>query len=211
MRLFIKKSDYHIDIVNSITSFIIDNNIVYRELALNFNENIEIYDNEVFVELDKKTLVVYNPFQIELNEKKMIATMYKELQNNIHDEERIVLSNIENNFLQLVEKLSLEIDFPINYNESIDMNKLFQSFDVKFQTPEPENYLELVVSYLRLCSNLLKIKYIFSFGLLQLLSKDEIKLLQKELELMDLLLVDFSTSTSLNKNVYYVDKDWFIV
>ena len=211
MRLIIKKTDHFVDLNSNITAINIENGRIYRELALNFNENIEIYDGDNLIDITKMASIISNPFQISLNEKKMLISMYKDLNSDIHDEERILVSKIEQSFIEFMDKLVMDIDYPIDYNETVDTTKLFQAFEVKFQEVDTSNYIELLISYIKLCVILCKSRLIFTFNLLSLLSIEEYELFLKEIELMDVYIVDFGMFKCDNINVHYIDSDWFII
>ncbi|MCR4661804.1 MAG: type II-A CRISPR-associated protein Csn2 [Clostridia bacterium] len=211
MRLFIKKSDYYIDIDSSITAFEIKDSIIFRELSFNLFNNVELYENDNFINLEKSSTIIYNPFQITLNEKKLLNYLYKDLISKIKDDDRKYFLNIENNFFSLMDDIIENIDYPIEYSDSTDFTKLFQSFDVKFKEGDVDNYLELLVSYLKICNILLKVKYVFSFNLLNLLSKKEQNLLMKELDIIGVILIDFSISSEKDIMLHYVEDDWFTI
>ena len=139
--------------------------------------------------------------------------MYKDLEKEINDDDRIYIQKIESECFNLLENLLINYDYNFEYSESIDINKLFQALDIHFPSIEYSNYLELVVNYFKLYSKYCKTKIVSSFGLLDLLSNDEISLLEKELEYIELILLDISYIGNLNKNenAFIIEEDWCII
>lgn len=181
----------------------------YRNFAQNVLENIifSIDNNEV--DLNKYGLIIYDPFNIDLNDKKLIGLLYKKLEKNIFEEEKIIIGNIEQECLKLFELLSLKINTPIDYNNNIDYSKLFSSFEIKIL--QPSNYLEKLLQYLSLITEIFHTKLIISFGLLPLLTKEEINLLDKELIQFGLSLIDIQYHKDDDRETLYIEEDWCII
>ena len=135
--------------------------------------------------------------------------MYKKLEKSIRDEERRFIADIEKSSLCLFEKLALVSDIPIDYNDTFDFNRFFSAFDVKIM--EPEDYLDKIVRYIRLSCEILHTKLFVSFGLLALLDKAEIDLLNKELNQYDVSLLDVFFNEKSNIETLYIDTDWCII
>lgn len=212
-KIFIETLNQLIEFDSSIKSLKFNNQLNYRELSFNLFDNFTFSIDNNTIDLNKNSLIIYNPFEIDLNEKKLLTSMYKELEKEINDDDRIYIQKIESECFNLLENLLINYDYNFEYSESIDINKLFQALDIHFPTIEYSNYLELIVNYFKLYSKYCKTKIVISFGLLDLLSNDEISLLEKELEYIELILLDISYIGNLNKNenVFIIEEDWCII
>ena len=212
-RILINPINEVIDFNNSIKSIKFNNQLNYRELCFNLIENITFSIDNNIVDLNKNSLIIYNPFEINLNEKKLLTSMYRELEKETNENHLLELQSIEREIIKLLEDVSIEYDFQLEYSDSIDVNKLFSSFNVQFPNIVYSNYLELIVNYFKLYNKYCKTKVIISFGLLSLLSQEEIILLEKELEYIDLILLDISYIGNLNKieETFVIDEEWCII
>ena len=185
----------------------------YRQISFNLFNELIYSENDVILDLNKCSLIIYNPFQISLNEKKLITGMYKELEKNIKDDEKKIIQKIEEYSFNLFDDLSLNVDYQFEYNEEIDVGKLFQTFNIRFPEIDYSNYLELLTNYMKLNSIFNKSKVIISFGLISLLNDEEALLLEKELAYNDLILLDiFYIDDNVNENKdLFIDDDWCII
>lgn len=212
-RILINLINEVIEFNNSIKCIKFNNQLNYRELCFNLLDNLTFsIDNNIY-DLNKISLIIYNPFEIDLNEKKLLNSMYKELEKEINENNIISLQKIEGECINLLEELSINYDYQYEYSDSIDISKLLSAFNVQFPDIVYSNYLELVVSYFKLYNKYCKTKVIISFGLLDLLSNEEIVLLEKELSYLDLILLDISYIGNMNKieETFVIDEDWCII
>ncbi len=191
-----------------------NNQLNYKEISLNLVNEIIFSINDSTVDLEKYGLIIYNPFQISLNDKKIITAMYKELEKNCHNENNIALiQQIESKSFELFNNLLLDFDYTFEYNEEIDLIKLFSSFNLKFPEVEYSNYVELLTNYIKLNSTFNKSKIVVSFGTLSLLSKEELILFEKELAYNDIAMLDISYvgDRIIENKDLVIDEDWCII
>lgn len=209
-KIFLRQSNYLIEFGDSnIKTIRFNDSKAYRLFSLNVFSSIIFSINNEEVDLEKYGMIIFNPFQLDLNEKKFLNLVFKKLEKNIHDEERRFIADIEKASLSLFEKLALASDIPIDYNDTFDFNKFFSAFDVKIM--EPEDYLEKIVRYIRLSCEIFHTKLFISFGLLALLDNDEIDLLNKELIQYDVSLLDVFYNEKSSLETLYIDTDWCII
>ena len=209
-KIFLRQSNYLIEFGDSnIKTIRFNDSKAYRLFSLNVINSIIFSINNEEVDLEKYGMIIFNPFQIDLNEKKFLNLVYKKLEKSIRDEERRFIADIEKSSLCLFEKLALVSDIPIDYNDTFDFNRFFSAFDVKIM--EPEDYLDKIVRYIRLSCEILHTKLFVSFGLLALLDKAEIDLLNKELNQYDVSLLDVFYNEKSNIETLYIDTDWCII
>ncbi len=209
-KIFLRQSNYLIEFGDSnIKTIRFNDSKAYRLFSLNVFNSIIFSINNEEVDLEKYGMIIFNPFQLDLNEKKFLNLVFKKLEKNIRDEERCFIADIEKASLSLFEKLALSSDIPIDYNDTFDFNKYFSAFDVKIM--EPEDYLEKIVRYIRLSCEIFHTKLFISFGLLALLDNAEIDLLNKELIQYDVSLLDVFYNEKSSLETLYIDTDWCII
>lgn len=189
----------------------IENKDLYRNLCFNLLSTLTFSINNEIVDINKKGIVLFNPFEIKLNDKKFLNHLYKKMESNINDECLIELNNIEMNSMKLFEYLSMKSDCDITYNHKIDFSKFLASFDLKFDENEDITYIELLSRYCKLVKELLKVDLIFCYGLSNVLKEDELLELNYLLSQLDLNIIDiiFGNNDAIKDVV--VDKDWCII
>lgn len=208
-KIFFKPLDYKFDVEKEISIISIENPILYRLLSLNIYDNIIYSINDIVMDLNKHGLVILNPFNITLNETKLLKYLYKDLEKELINNEIEDLSVIETYLLNIMEKLSINTSIPIEYNETIDINKLLNSLNIKYK--ECDNYLETLVYYIKLTNEISQNTIIISFGLLFLLENNEIELLKKELSILNINLIDIQFNSQNNLKDVIIDTDWCLL
>lgn len=185
----------------------------YRQLTFNINDEIVFSINNEIFDISKFGLIIQNPFCISLNEKKLLNSLYKELEEKITNSSIVKLNEIEKESFEMLNNLLNDVDYPFEYEEKANISKLLLAFDVKFPEINYSNYLNFICDYFKLYSIYCKTKIIIFFGLLSLINDDEIKLLEKELLYNDLVLIDISyCDEELKKeNDLTIDDDWCII
>lgn len=207
----------HIDCLNDVIEF--DNAIKrikvrsskdFKHISFNLLNEITIsIDNDIVD--NKNVLIIYNPFEINLNDKKFLNNIYKELESNINDEEKRKLHNIELAAYDFFDDLKYISTISFEYNPEIEITKLFSAFNLSI--PQDNNYLELITSYFILNERYCKTKFIISFGLTSLLDSNDINLLEKELAYNDLVLLDiiYVGNEDYTKIDLTIEEEWCII
>lgn len=212
-KIFIESINKLIVFDKTIVSLKFDSPINYRNISFNVLNNLTYSEDNNIFDLNKYSLIIYNPFQIELNERKLVNAMYKTLEKTLTNDDNMLLNEIERISFTIFDNLLQNTDFSFEYDININTQSLFQAFNISFPKVEYNNYLELISTYFKLYSKFNKTKIIISFGLLSLLEKEEIVALEKELDYDNLVLIDISYNgnNKINEKDLYIDEDWCII
>ncbi len=210
-QFFIKSINSLVKMDDYIEEISIEDSANYRNIYFKLLDEIIYSENNNVIDIEKKGLIIRNPLDLNLNEKKLINALYKELNHSLNDVNKLIFNEIESKLMELVDYLSSDFDYSIDYNNEIDINKLFSSIDVRFNEIEFDNYLEMLVQFIKIYNSVLSIKCVVSFGLFSILSKNEIELLKKEIKSMDLTLLNFECKSKTNVKSLIVDSDYCII
>lgn len=210
-QFFIKSINSLVKMDDYIEEISIEDSVNYRNIYFKLLDEIIYSENNNVIDIEKKGLIIRNPLDLNLNEKKLINALYKELNHSLNDENKLIFNEIESKLMGLVDYLSSDLDYSIDYNNEIDINKLFSSIDVRFNEIEFDNYLEMLVQFIKIYNSVLSIKCVVSFGLFSILSKNEIELLKKEIKSMDLTLLNFECKSKTDVKSLIVDSDYCII
>lgn len=189
----------------------VENTKLYREMCLNPYDSFIYTENKNEIDLSKNSLILINPYKLDLNDKKIITSLYKKIEHHFDDDCKEYIMQIEKYLMLILEKISVELDTPIDYDESIDISKLLSSINVKVKEPENNEYLDILVSYIKAYQEIYKIKVVISYALTYVLEEQEIKYLDKELKYNDLELLDILPKKKVTNNICIVDEDWCIL
>ena len=173
------------------------------------DENIVYSVDDKPEKIDKKVLKIFNPFQININDTKIVKALYKKLENIVRYKLNEKLNIVEKNFLSFMDELAIDEDVMVEYEQDVDVLKLFSAFGISYKVSD--NYLENLVNYIKVYNELFNNSLVISFGLLNLLSDDEILLLTKELQFLDLNLIDITYNSNHNIKDLIIDQDWCII
>lgn len=208
-KIFIEPINYLMILDKYVKRVILEDSKLYQMISLELEKNVVYSINDKVEILEKKALLLYNPFQINLNETKLLKSLYKKLENEIRVKFSQKLNIIENSLLNFFDDLTMDEVIPVEYNEDVDIQKLFSSFGMCYKSSD--NYLERLVNYIKVYNEVFGNTIIISFGLLNLLNKEEVLLLEKELQYLNINLIDISF---VNKNIekdLIIDDDWCII
>ena len=89
----------------------------YRQLAFNINDEIVFSINNEIFDISKFGLIIQNPFCISLNEKKLLNSLYKELEEKITNSSIVKLNEIEKESFEMLNNLLNDVDYPFEYEE----------------------------------------------------------------------------------------------
>ena len=170
----------------------------YREFCYNIGNSI-IYSINNEEENCSNILFIKDPMNIDINNKKILTALYKKIIQYIDLNLKEHISLIENEIFKLLDELIYQTNYELYYDGEIDINKILGMYQLSLKQNKDNNYLEFLVNYIKL-----------SFGLIKILTKNELELLKKELKLLNISLVDIIIETTNLSRISYlnVDSEW---
>ena len=182
-KIFIKPLNRLCDFDDKLLVIKFEDPIIYREFTFDIINNLNYSENNSIIDLEKYGNVIYNPYDLNLTEKKLVNALYSILQNNIKDNEIKIINEIEKNLIELLNVLFQKVSVPFEYNEGIDVSKLFLSIGVRYPIVSKASYFENLLLYIKIYVEVLYIKCFITLNLTNLLSSEEqnkLKLYLKE-------------------------------
>lgn len=196
-RLKIKgiEKEFHIENGN-VYDIQIESNTFYHQLVLGLiNEDSDMFSlSENFNSLDfqKECLFISDILTISPNNKKILNALYKRIQEKfLTNENKELLLNINEKFLSLLEQISLDVNLETDYLTDISINDVLSLYKFSFKEGE-EDFLNKIITYIKANQEIKKLSTIITLNFLPLLKENEILLLQKELELLNLTMINFN-------------------
>ena len=197
---------YNLEIENS--NFFIE---VVNAIFENDNEKLLYMSNNELKDFNKNSLFVYDIFSSEINSKKTISSLYKKINDKIvSNEEKLDLLKINTLSLELLQKIANKLDVCTNFEDEIDIIQFLSLYKFIYE----EDNTTLFNKFIDLIKANLEIKdfsFIITINILSLFSDENIRLLKKELEYMNMTLINIEHINRIDKNndVYRViiDKD----
>lgn len=210
-KMFIKPINSLIEFDKPIIQIIFENNVDFRNFIENIEDNVIYSENDESLELNKKTIIINNIYNIDINDKKNITFLYKNIVNQLSEKQKESFDKINNELLNVIKDINNTNDYGIDFEDSFDITKILNLYQVKFCLDE-QNYLGKLAKYIEITSSVSKINTFISFSLIRILSEEEVNLLVKELSLSKINLIDFDFQNSKKEIKYYeIDEDWCII
>jgi CRISPR-associated protein, csn2 family len=204
---------------NTIYTLVFENKIYYREIILELlrqHKGLEgsfvLSEQNKEITFDKYSYFISDLFNIDINNKKVLtkvyAKLYKQVEEDIIEYNKLI-SQIKEYFESLIFNNSLDLE----QDEEIDIMSLLKLGNLKIHLEE-NNYLEKMIKYMKVLSDLCGAKVIFLVGLHSIFDNEEMKKFYKEICLNKINIVNIETQQLNNHSdqdykelVYIFDKD----
>lgn len=208
-KLFVREINELVVLDKPLVSIRFTDPVAYRNFIFNLDDNLILSINDSQVNFQTKSLIINNPLNIEINDKKTLTSLYKKLTYRISDNIRKQIAKVENDIFDLIEMISMESDCMLEYSDSFDIVKILQMYQVAIKEVEKENFLEFILTYIKINFELNNYCIVLSFGLTQLLTEEEIIILKNELAINQICIVDFYFNNN-NPQIDYltIDNEW---
>lgn len=151
-------------IINDIKKYVVDGEII---------DSILFYDND-FNEItaSNKCKLLIDYFNIDFNVKKNISALYKKINDNINEEERLLLLKEYNKIAKIISKILNKIDISISVNNELNFDDLFKFLKVYIN--QSDDLLENLFLYIDICKELSSTTLIFLINIKDYLKQDEL-------------------------------------
>lgn len=198
-----------------LNELVIESPMFYRQIIKNLSANL---DDCNYFTLDGKTLrakhidFISNPFLLNFNDKKVIATLLKLLVKQSTSES---FYNETNSFKSYIIKYLDELIYAENFNFEVEtdpdfsIDSIAKAVNIHIVGDE-DNFIELLTDYLDMMTELSDIKLFVFMNLRAFLEKEDIELLIKNINnhQLDLLLIESQQKSKIsNSNQLIIDKD----
>jgi len=200
------EKEFIIDGGNSYNLIIENPRYLYSFLKdiINSNEETIVLSKDYkLISFNKKAIVIENLYNFEINNKKILSSFYKLIEEKYNKLEYTkYIDDINILINKIFYDLNLELDVSIDYKDTIVLKDLLNTVELKV-LDESKTILEKLILYIKLINNISNIKIVFIPFLNSFLDKNEIKLLQEELSLMEICLFNIS---SYDQNIANFEK-----
>ena len=173
--------------------------------------NFVLSKNLDILDISKVSEVILNPFQIDLNNRKITKKLYTILKNEILSTELLEdFSKISQDIYNLADKLADTSVYNLSFSVNEDAEEFLKYIKVKIQDDESTSLTEKVIDFLNISSSLLNIKLLIMLNARSFISDDNICHIYKEAmyKNVSLLLLESSAKKQLEQSKrFIIDKD----
>jgi len=147
--------------------------------------------------LSRNAEVIFNPFSIDMNNKKILGKLYLELQEIITSSSKDKLPFLNAEIVRLLDKTSLHLPYVLEYSLDIDVPGLLKLYNVRLDDKEM-SFTERLCTYIRNMHQLCKISLFVFLNLKQYVLKEQLLELYKFCYYEDVYVFDIE-STPMSK------------
>ncbi len=136
-------------------------------------EEIMLYDNDFNeISLTNKCKLLIDYFNIDLNIKKNLTSLFKIVKENITDDDRKILAKEYKNITKIFTNILQKVDVSTKIDEDFEMEDLFKF--LKLSIFQASDLLENLLLYIDVCKELLPAKILFFINLKDYLKEEEL-------------------------------------
>lgn len=221
MKVIYSQYQMEIDVEEQrITVLSIENQKAYREILSDLWNQIEglegemiISENERIMKISKDVELVFNPFSLDCNNKKVLTRLYQELKDKTNENMIEETVKINQYILEYLEKVIYQVPYALDYKVDFDVMTLFKMYEVKVDTLVGD-LLEKIVEYIKAMNRICNIRMFVFVGLKQYLTENELEQLYEFVfyEHIYLLILEPMFTKILNgEKSYILDSDLCII
>lgn len=201
---------------DKINVFVVENNAKFynycKELKLQEEGetgNFILFDDKKEYPISKNVKVIFDYFNLDLNEKKLQTTLFNSLSNICQGEMLNEYSELITYIASFMEKLNSYSEFDIDFNEQIPLSAIFKVFGVCAKE-DTSNLVSCLVNYMQFCTKLLGTKLFVFINLKTFLSDEDLQKLYKQTKLdeINILLLENTLRPKLDgEYITLIDND----
>ncbi|WP_407396493.1 type II-A CRISPR-associated protein Csn2 [Anaerovibrio sp.] len=172
-----------------------------------------LFDDNKMLNFSKSVDFIFNPFSIELSQKKIMTKILQQICENA----------VEGDFFQKTQKIKSEInkyiyellatvDIPLTFDYDFQLSKFFSAVGISID--QEIGLLARLLQYVDLCNSILGIRVFIFYGLSNIFTEEELKQFSKETSYKKIYVVMLENSVRDwfgNEKIIVLDKDLCIV
>lgn len=170
----------------------------------------EIYlsEGDKSIRLDKDVRVVWNPFSVDLNEKKILSKLWGEMQEIAEAELYVHKSELNAAIILFLEELNQRIPYPLSYSLDLDIQQLLKEYEIKIDM-QSTCLNEQIVNYMKLSHQILGINLFVFWHLKDYLSVEELESLYEMVayEQISVVLLESRVASKLPREQWWIVDD----
>lgn len=167
-------------------------------------------EKEKKLDIGKSVDLVVDLFSLEINQKKIITRLYNHLKSYMLENEYVQTIEIISKLKQYLEKLSDCLQFPLMYNDDIDLLELFKAGEVKLDVSEA-TLLEKLIDYISVLQEFSDVRCLSLINVKSYFDDEELALLYRHVQYckMPIMLIEPAMREVVLKNekIHLIDKD----
>lgn len=167
-------------------------------------------EREEEIDLGKKSEIILNPFDVNINDKKILSKLYSELVKlTMNEEMYLQTQKIKDELEEYFYNLEYQSSYFLQMNREFSFSNLLKTVEVKFQDTT-ESFLEKLIQYIKIQAELFHCRLIIFVNIRSFLTTENLRILLDEVlryEVAILLLENQQRKLLNHVNRYIIDND----
>ncbi len=219
MRLFYEPFGLELPIESGVITWMcIESPLQYRQVVENLYEqwsgkpgDIKLTECDREIKWEKEIAIISNPFQIDLNERKILTCIHKDFAGMMLDEQIEAFSKINSEAIQLLDSVEKEFPYPVDYNVELDPLALLKMYALQLNI-QTDNLAELIIEYVKLSHRVLGTQLFVFFNLVDFFTTEELLEISKSIayENVSFLVISGKCQPEMGK-IWIMDSDQCII
>lgn len=175
--------------------------------------DIILSEKEKELKIDKEVIVIFNPFSLDCNERRVITKLYQELKGNVEVSYIQETVQLQSEILKYLDIVLGSVPYPIKFNLDLNLLEFFKMTGLKNEDIS-SSLLEKVVEYIRVMSQLCHMRIFVFIGMKSFFQNTEIRQLYEYCAYNKIYLIDIETKYECrleNEKVWIIDRDSCII
>lgn len=139
---------------------------------------IILSEGEKMLSLNKVVEIVWNPFSVDINNRKILSKLFQELKTISIEEQYTEICELNSKVINYLDELNLKIPYPIQFHLDLDVLDLYKVYGVQLDI-EGMDMFERLLQYVKVLKSLCGIQLLVFVNLKNYLSEKQIKELYK--------------------------------
>jgi CRISPR-associated protein Csn2 len=215
MRLLFEACNLEIEIrEGQLTGICIENSEMFRRLTESLWNQANAMEGEIFLtqgdkalKLTKEGSVIFNPYSIDVNEKKILSHIYSEIQEVVNVDFYVQKNEINSAVVSLLDEAASCLPYPLEYSLELDVIQLLKIYGVKIEMQDTE-LIERVVNYIRLSHQVLGTVLFVFVHFRNYFSQEELSKLKEMIQYEQISVLMIENMVDLKETV---NEKWWIV
>ena len=207
---------------NKVTNIIIESPTIFEKiigdlysLVLGKEGMWVLSEDSVPMEMKKHSEIILNPFNLDINNKRILGKLYENIKNNaIRSELYIKWKQMYPHIMEVVEAFIEEFDYSLEYDDEIEIKDLLKLLNLRFIVDSTDT-LEKMIDYMNLHSSMLGTKLFVLVNIKSFYGEEKLKFLYEQAfyKKYNLLLIENKEYGKRNNNEirYIIDKDGCVI
>ena len=183
------------------------------------NDYLLLMDNNKIIDHKKNIYFLSNFYDMDLNNKKNLLALYKQIKVNHNDELKEMFEQLTSNINDFFEFINFESEFDLTFDSNILIDDVLKLGDLRFNN-ENDSLFNSFISYLEIINNLFNINVFVVEELHKYFSNDDLIKAMNELKYHGIILINIEKDNNFEGIVdeirNYIDIDyctiqWYII